>query len=69
MYDCEADDIDELSFKTGDIIVVVEEIDDSWWVSSDLKSKMSCITHVPLSSPHSYRIATTCDIGLGMMIF
>ncbi|KAL5248104.1 hypothetical protein ACHWQZ_G017321 [Mnemiopsis leidyi] len=31
MYDCEADDIDELSFKTGDIIVVVEEIDDSWW--------------------------------------
>ncbi|XP_063691375.1 arf-GAP with SH3 domain, ANK repeat and PH domain-containing protein 1-like isoform X4 [Bolinopsis microptera] len=31
MYDCEADDIDELSFKIGDIIVVVEEIDDSWW--------------------------------------
>ena len=37
MYDCEADDIDELSFRTGDIIVVVEEIDDSWWVSSDLQ--------------------------------
>ena len=44
MYDCEADDIDELSFKTGDIIVVVEEIDDSWWVSSDLTFKMSLMT-------------------------
>ena len=38
MYDCEADDIDELSFKAGDVIVVVEEIDDSWWVSSGFTS-------------------------------
>jgi len=31
VYDCPADDDDELSFYRGDIIFVVEEIDDQWW--------------------------------------
>lgn len=31
VYDCPADDDDELSFSRGDIIFVVEEIDDQWW--------------------------------------
>ena len=31
VYDCDAADTDELSFKKGDILVVVDEYDDGWW--------------------------------------
>lgn len=34
LYDCEADNDDELSFKEGDIIVVKGDAEDAeWWVS------------------------------------
>ena len=34
LYDCEADNEDELTFKEGDIILVNAEGDDAeWWVS------------------------------------
>ena len=35
LYDCEADNEDELTFKEGDIILVKGEGEDAeWWVSS-----------------------------------
>uniref|UniRef100_A0A8V0ZFE7 Uncharacterized protein n=1 Tax=Gallus gallus TaxID=9031 RepID=A0A8V0ZFE7_CHICK len=33
LYDCSADREDELTFRTGEIIVVSEKEDDNWWVS------------------------------------
>ncbi|KAI9032741.1 hypothetical protein CLU79DRAFT_727703 [Phycomyces nitens] len=32
IYDFEGDSVDELSFRTGDIITVVEEVDEGWWL-------------------------------------
>ncbi len=34
LYDCEADNEDELSFKEGEIIIVDNEDEDEWWVST-----------------------------------
>lgn len=31
LYDCSADREDELTFRTGEIIVVSEKEDDNWW--------------------------------------
>ena len=31
--DCEADNDDELSFKEGEIILVLKEEEEEWWVS------------------------------------
>ena len=33
LYDCEADNDDELSFREGEIIVVLKEEEEEWWVS------------------------------------
>lgn len=33
LYDCNADREDELTFRTGEIIVVSEKEDSNWWVS------------------------------------
>ena len=32
-YNCQADNEDELSFEQGEIIVLVREEEDEWWVS------------------------------------
>ena len=32
LYDCEADNEDELSFKEGEIIIVIKEEEEEWWV-------------------------------------
>ncbi|KAI7856780.1 hypothetical protein BDC45DRAFT_502284 [Circinella umbellata] len=32
IYDFEGESIDELSFRTGDVITVVEEVDEGWWL-------------------------------------
>ncbi|XP_070533066.1 arf-GAP with SH3 domain, ANK repeat and PH domain-containing protein 2-like [Ptychodera flava] len=32
LYDCEADNADELTFEEGDIIIVTNESDPEWWV-------------------------------------
>ncbi|KAL8610659.1 hypothetical protein ACOMHN_047228 [Nucella lapillus] len=31
LYDCEADNDDELTFKEGEIIVILEEVEEEWW--------------------------------------
>lgn len=33
IYDCSADNPDELTFKEGEVIVVEGEEDNEWWVS------------------------------------
>lgn len=32
-YDCEADNEDELSFLEGEVILIIKEEEDDWWVS------------------------------------
>ncbi|XP_077990520.1 arf-GAP with SH3 domain, ANK repeat and PH domain-containing protein 2-like [Glandiceps talaboti] len=32
LYDCEADNDDEISFEEGDVILVTEETDAEWWI-------------------------------------
>lgn len=34
LYDCDADNHDELSFKEGEVIVVLREEEEEWWVST-----------------------------------
>ena len=36
LYDCDADNDDELSFREGEVIVVVKEEEEEWWVSGTL---------------------------------
>ena len=36
LYDCEADNEDELTFSEGDVIVIVKEEEEEWWVSAVL---------------------------------
>ena len=31
LYDCEADNEDELSFKEGDVLLLVSKEEDEWW--------------------------------------
>jgi len=33
LYDCEADNDDELSFREGEIINIISEDEEEWWVS------------------------------------
>ena len=46
IYDCQADNDDELTFMEGEVIVVTGEEDQEWWV---------CTSSVALSvvSPHT----------------
>ena len=42
MYDCEADNDDELTFEEGDVIVIVnEETEDENWMEGVLESDTS----------------------------
>lgn len=34
IYDCQADNDDELTFVEGEVIIVTGEEDQEWWVSS-----------------------------------
>jgi Arf-GAP/SH3 domain/ANK repeat/PH domain-containing protein len=36
LYDCEADNDDELSFREGEIIIVLREEEEEWWVSTTI---------------------------------
>lgn len=42
IYDCDADNDDELSFEEGEIIVVSGEADPDWWVSKKWTHSISC---------------------------
>lgn len=35
IYDCQADNDDELTFVEGEVIIVTGEEDQEWWVSQD----------------------------------
>ena len=36
LYDCQADNEDELTFSEGDVIVIIKEEEEEWWVSAVL---------------------------------
>ena len=49
LFDCEADNDDELTFSEGEIIIVLREEEDDWWVSSHIDEltrvvEMPCLT-------------------------
>ena len=33
LYDCDADNEDELSFREGEVIVLLREEEEEWWVT------------------------------------
>ncbi|VDQ08184.1 unnamed protein product [Trichobilharzia regenti] len=37
LYDCEAENSDELTFSRGEIIQICDKPDDDWWVSEEYK--------------------------------
>lgn len=40
IYDCQADNDDELTFIEGEVIVVTGEEDQEWWVSTCLSDRL-----------------------------
>ena len=34
LFDCDADNEDELTFREGEVIVLLREEEEEWWVSS-----------------------------------
>ena len=34
LYDCDADNEDELTFREGEVIVILREEEEDWWVST-----------------------------------
>lgn len=48
LYDCEADNDDELTFMEGDIILVKGEGEDAeWWVSISSSDILLCMRFLP----------------------
>ena len=41
LYDCKADNDDELSFREGEVINVISEDEEEWWVSMSLSLTIS----------------------------
>lgn len=53
LYDCVADNDDELSFYEGDIIIITNEhTDDENWMEGMLESKQDAVGMFPLSFVH-----------------
>lgn len=42
IYDCQADNDDELTFVEGEVIVVMGEEDQEWWVSVTTTNFQAC---------------------------
>lgn len=42
IYDCQADNDDELTFVEGEVIVVMGEEDQEWWVSVKTPNFQAC---------------------------
>lgn len=47
IYDCQADNDDELTFVEGEVIIVTGEEDQEWWVSPHFG-------HIPLCHRQEY---------------
>lgn len=43
IYDCQADNDDELTFVEGEVIIVTGEEDQEWWVSKSAMQFANCI--------------------------
>ena len=41
LYDCKADNDDELSFREGEVINIISEDEEEWWVSMSLSLTIS----------------------------
>lgn len=54
IYDCQADNDDELTFVEGEVIIVTGEEDQEWWVSTGDPERCSAesSSSLLLSSPH-----------------
>lgn len=52
IYDCQADNDDELTFTEGEVIIVTGEEDQEWWVSK-------ASTNLQLHSSHSHTFDRT----------
>ena len=62
IYDCQADNDDELTFMEGEVIIVTGEEDQEWWVSTLLTNPLTtanAATGMLLGSPTS---STLCLI-------
>lgn len=67
LYDCDADREDELTFRTGEVIVVSDKEDSNWWVSEPVYADWRWDAHDPLSihlSPLSRDCGTHCPLLL-----
>lgn len=42
MFDCDADNEDELTFREGEIIILLREEEEEWWVSCLHFSRGQC---------------------------
>lgn len=45
IYDCEADNEDELTFRAGEMIIITGEEEEDWWVSDLFFVLVSTPTH------------------------
>lgn len=45
IYDCEADNEDELTFRAGEMIIITGEEEEDWWVSELFFVLVSTPTH------------------------
>ena len=55
IYDCQADNDDELTFLEGEVIIVTGEEDQEWWVSTLLTN----LSHQAPDKPLTTANATT----------
>lgn len=63
IYDCQADNDDELTFVEGEVIIVTGEEDQEWWVSTwDPECCTAESSSSPLlSSPHTLSLPQPPD--------
>lgn len=49
IYDCEADNEDELAFAEGEVIVVTGEEDQEWWVGTSYLQLITTLNSAKMS--------------------
>jgi len=60
LYDCDADNDDELSFREGELINIISEDEEEWWVSIHTHTDTPSHTHThtdthPFRQTHRHR--------------